>query len=387
VSEESAYLTAPQAAAYLGVSRATLYAYVSRGLVASEPEPGSRSHRYPRTGLDELKASRERRHDPNLRAHGALNGGAPLLDSALTSIVRGRLWYRGRDACELSRTVTFEEVAHLLWAGKTDGAHELFPKSAARRGRRRDGSLADRLVACLVAGRTEASVTLSEPSRPTLRAAARRISRLFDAVGSVGGGTLAERLARGWGAPNADDLNAALILLADHELNASSFTARCVASTDAPIGNVLLAALCSLEGRRHGGVSDRVEELLRDAERDGARRASRRILSRDGRLPGFGGRVYPDGDPRAAELLARLQLPAAHPVAQVIRFAHDELGVRPAVELALAAVIRGAGLRSDAAFALFALGRSAGWVAHALEAASEGTLIRPRARYTGPAPA
>ncbi len=385
------YLSADEAAAYLGVSRRTLYAYVSRGKVVSERHHGSpaRSRRYPRAVLDELKANRERRRDPALKVLGALSSGTPVLDSALTLIADGRLWYRGHDACELSRTATLEEVACLLWAGATERAVELFPRSASPgvAGSRR-GSVADRLVARLVDARAEPGVTISEPSWPALRAGARAVRQLFDAAGATGSGTLAERLARGWRARSAADINAALILCADHELNTSSFTARCVASTDAPINNVLLAALCALEGRRHGGVSERVEELLLAAERDGARRAWRRALSTDGWVPGFGHpqRFYPEGDPRALEILARLALPRTNPAVRIMALARRDLGMEPTLEFALAALVRNAALPPGAGFGLFALGRSVGWVAHALEAAAEGRLIRPRARYTGPPP-
>lgn len=377
----SEFLTAEQAAAYLGVSRATLYAYVSRGRIVSEAGHGSsRSRRYPRASLDELKDARERRRDPARSA--SLFLGPPVLDSALTLIADGRLWYRGRDACELSRTATLEEVASLLWTGTTENARDLFPRSPSPR--RRSLALSDRLVATLMEARAEPAVSLSQPGPSTLRAAARMIRQLFDAVGSTGSGTLAERLARGWRAPSADALRAALILCADHELNPSSFTARCVASTDAPIPNVLLAALCALEGRRHGGVSDRVEELLHDAERDGVPSACRRAVSAGGGLPGSGHPVYPDGDPRAKEILAHLDLPEGDPVREIIRFARHDLGVQPSLELALAALARSARLPRGAAFTIFALGRSVGWIAHALEAAAEGRVIRPRARYIGP---
>jgi len=389
--EEAPYLTADEAAAYLGVSRATLYAYVSRGLVVSEPlrGSGSRSRRYPRSALQELRARRERRRDPSLNAHEPLNWGRPVLDSALTLIADGDLWYRGRNARELSRTATLEEVACLLWTGTTDGADELFPRSPSRRMPRTGRPFADRLVACLAERRAESAATLSEQSPAALRAAARTIRQLFGAAGATGSGTLATRLARGWRAPSADDLNAALILCADHELNTSSFTARCVASTDAPMHNVLLGALCALEGRRHGGAaSEQVEEFLHDAERNGAGRACHRALARNGWLPGFGHRhpVYPRGDPRADELLSRIALQSGDPAEQVIAFARHELGVYPGVDFALVALARSADLRGGAAFALFALGRSVGWVAHALEAAAEGQLIRPRARYVGPVP-
>ena len=387
MSVDDAYLTAPEAAEFLGVTRATLYAYVSRGLIASDPteSASARSRRYPRRALESLKARRAERRDP---ASAALHGGAPVLESALSLIDGERLWYRGRDACELARTATFEEVACLLWTGSTDGADTLFPRSSSRRTGSASGSAADRLIACLVRERSGHPLSLAEPSITTLRAAARTISALFDAAGATGRGTLAERLARGWRAPEADDLNAALVLCADHGLATSTFTARCVASTDAPLHNALLAALCALEGRRHGGAAGGdVADLLDDIERLGVERACRRALEQRGTLPGFGGnRVYVGGDPRALELLGRLELPQSDPAAQALEFARG-FGDTPSVELALAALARRSGLPRDGAFALFALGRSVGWVAHALEAAAPGTLIRPRARYTGPAPA
>ncbi|HEY1479380.1 MAG TPA: citrate synthase family protein [Gaiellales bacterium] len=386
---EDEYLSAEQAAAYLGVSRRTLYAYVSRGRIVSEPDyrSGRRAHRYPRAMLVAFHEGRERRRDTALKALGALSAGAPVLESKLTLIADGRLWYRGRDACELSRTSTFEAVASLLWTGTSEhGAY--FPSSPSQEAAAREGSIADRLFARLVEARSEPAVTISNASAATLRASARTARALFDAAGALGSGRLAERLARGWGAADAGLIDAALILCADHELNASSFTARCVAATDAPMHDVLLAALCALEGRRHGGISNRVEALLRDAERDGSRRAFDRALEAEGWPPGFGDfqGFYPDGDPRARELLGRLAPPPASPAAELCALAEAELGVHPTIDFALGAVARAASLPDGSAFGLFALGRSAGWIAHALEAAADGTLIRPRARYTGPPP-
>jgi citrate synthase len=228
--------------------------------------------------------------------------------------------------------------------------------------------------------------SLAEPTDATLRAAGATISALFDAAGAVGDGTLAERLARGW-CLDADDVRAALILCADHELNTTAFTARCVASTDAPIHNALLAALCALEGRRHGGAADRdVCDLLEEIERVGVAEACTSVVERRGLLFGVGVHPrYPNGDPRARELLRRLDLPPTATAAQAIAFG-ERIGGSPTIELALAALTRPADLPDDAPFALFALGRSLGWVAHALEAATQDTLIRPRARYTGPPP-
>jgi citrate synthase len=374
--------SAEEAAHYLGVSKRTLYAYVSRGLLVSGPAAG-RERRYPLWSLDELKARRAERREP---AAAALRWGTPVLESALTLIDRGRLFYRGRDAVELSRNATFEEVAGLLWTGETEDAADLFPSTSHGR---LAGDVVDRLVACLVEERARHPLSLDETTPATLRAAGAIVAALFEAAGGRGRGTLAERLARGWrAAGGADGLRAALILCADHELNASAFTARVVAATDAPLPNALLAALCALEGRRHGGANREVGDFLDEIERVGARRACERALANRGWAPGFWGGhpLYPHGDPRAVELLRRLDLPARDPAAKAIAFM-SELGSEPTVELALAALARRTHLPRDGAFALFALGRSAGWIAHALEAAAGGTLIRPRARYVGPAPA
>jgi citrate synthase len=372
-------LNAAEAADYLGVSKRTLYAYVSRGLVVSERAAG-RARRYPRWSLEELKARRAERRDPGA---GALRWGTPVLESALTLIDRGRLFYRGLDAVELSRNATFEEVASLLWTGETEGAAQLFPGTSQGRGR---GDLAERLVDRLVQERTRRPVTLADATRATLRTAGATVAALFEAAGASGRGTLAERLARGWRASRAaDDLRAALILCADHELNASAFTARVVAATDAPLANALLGALMALEGRRHGGASRELSDFLEEVDRVGAKRACERALAHRGRTPGFWGHpLYPHGDPRATELLGRLDLSARDPAARAIAFMSER--AEPTIELALAALARRIRLPADGAFALFALGRSAGWVGHALEAAATGRLIRPRAKYVGPAP-
>ena len=386
MSPGPATLSAPEAAALLGVSRATLYAYVSRGLVASAPGPGpSRARRYPRAELDAFLRRRERARDRELAAHDSLHWGLPVLDSALTLIEDGHCHLRGRDIVVLSREESFERVAGLLWSGSLEGAVAA-PAAPARPG----APSADALARHLVRASGTPLVTLGSPDSVVLRGAARVVAGLFAAVGGGGRGPLADRLARGWGTPHAAALDAALVLCADHELNVSSFTARCVASADAGLEQVVLAALCALRGRRHGGLTERVEDLVRDAGRDGPRRAAERALGDDGALPGFGHPLYPRGDPRAAELLRicdGLPAAAADPVTGLVALARDQLGQEPTLDLGLAALSRRLDLPDGAAFCLFALGRSAGWIAHALEARADSRLIRPRSRYTGPRPA
>ncbi len=299
-------LTAGEAAALLGVSRETLYAYVSRGLVTSEPGPGpSRARRYPRAPLEALRDRRERARDRDMAAHGALSWGLPVLDSALTLIRDGRCYYRGHDAVALAASESPERVAALLWAGDPDLAGEIF--AGVGEGSRRPAAAppsAAALARHLVDASETSLITLAAPDAVVWRGGARVVAGLFAAAGAVGGGPLAQRLARGWGTDAAPALAAALVLCADHELNVSAFTARCVASADASLEGVVLAALCALRGRRHGGLTERVEALVEDAARDGAARAADRALGGEGDLPGFGHPLYPRGDPRAAALLA-----------------------------------------------------------------------------------
>lgn len=380
-------LTARQAADLLGVSRETLYAYVSRGLVASEPGPGpSRARRYPRAALEALRDRRARARDRDMAAHGALAWGLPVLDSELTLIEDGRLYYRGRDAIDLARSESVERVAALLWSGDPDDAAAIF---AGAGGEPAAGGApsADALARHLLDASERSLLTLGAPDPVVWRGAARVVEGLFTAAGAAGSGPLADRFARGWGTGEAGAVGAALILSADHELNVSAFTARCVASADASLEGVVLAALCALRGRRHGGLTARVEALAADAERAGAAAAADRALGEGGDLPGFGHPLYPEGDPRAAELLDLAAAARPDPaVAELAALAADQLGARPTLDFGLVALARALGLPAGSAMCLFALGRSIGWIAHALETRGDGRLIRPRARYTGPAP-
>jgi citrate synthase len=216
---------------------------------------------------------------------------------------------------------------------------------------------------------------------------------LVPASARAGAGRIAELVAREARVPKSRAVPAidlALVLLADHELNASSFAARVAASTDAPLLACLLAALCTLSGPRHGGACDRVEALLDEAatlKRPGD--VVERRLRRGEAVPGFGHPLYPGGDPRALPLLERARalgrLSAGRDRRLSECFAIAELmqrqGLPPTVDFGLVALTRALGMRTGAAALLFALGRSAGWVAHVLEQRRSTAVLRPRARY------
>ena len=203
-----------------------------------------------------------------------------------------------------------------------------------------------------------------------------------------------DQLAAAWKvAPDrAHILRAALVLMADHEFNASAFAARVVASTGANLYGATLAGLAALNGPRHGGLTRRVSALLEelrdtsDLDGDLARLLRARIY-----IPGFGHQLYPDGDIRAATLFDLLceAVPDSPELAFTMHLAKTVerlIGRKPNIDFSTVTVERVLGLPRDSALALFLLGRTVGWIAHALEQAVHGALIRPRARYTGPRP-
>jgi citrate synthase len=205
---------------------------------------------------------------------------------------------------------------------------------------------------------------------------------------------VAETLQRAW-VPKRPEaaraINAALVLCADHELNVSAFTARCVASAGATPYDAVIAGLAALRGTRHGGHTARVEALLDEvASPPRARRVLGERLKRGEATPGFGHRLYPAGDPRGRRLMALAaglgkQSRAVKLAQATAAEARRLIGEEPTVDFGLVALARALGLPTGAALALFAIGRTAGWIGHALEQYEAGGLIRPRAKYVGEA--
>jgi citrate synthase len=182
-----------------------------------------------------------------------------------------------------------------------------------------------------------------------------------------------------------DLIRRVLVLLADHELNASTFAARVAASTGASPAAATLAGLAALTGPRHGGMAAEVEAFADDARREGPREAVVALRVHWTAPPGFGHPLYPQGDPRARALLQAFE--PAPDLRALSRAVEAATGERDNIDFALVALSRNLGLPLDAPFILFAVARCAGWLAHAQEQVAEGGLIRPRARYQGPAPA
>jgi len=395
------YFTAKQAAEHLGVSLQTLYAYVSRGLLHAEPGKTHRDRRYRASDVERLATQRTRGRKPKEVAKAALDWGMPVLESSITLIEDGRCYYRGRDALQMAQTASVEATAAWLWqcdeaSAFGDDASASINRLAADwpvmlLERYRDRRAEDALLPAFTVASDDASTAIwqRDPVRVAQGSAALLRTMTACLLGTLPSHTpIHEQCAAAWGvkdAEGADLIRMALVLCADHELNASSFTARCVASTGASLRAAIVAGLSALTGGRHGGTTARNEAMWDEVgEIDTAARMRER-LARGEKLPGFGHHLYPAGDVRASAMLARV-LPA-HPAWQtMIDSAEALIGQRPSLDFALVAVRRHLGLPVGAAFGLFALGRTIGWIAHAREQRESTQLIRPRAAYVGARP-
>jgi citrate synthase len=409
------WLSAAEASRRLGVTPATLYAYVSRGLVTSYRTSGERTSRYSAREVGRLAA--------RSRGAGTARGLEVVVDTELTLLdPAGHLYYRGHDATELCRHSSFETVAELLWTGRLGDVESWSVPEANLAVAREIARLlpvaatpVDRLrtVICALAP----ADPLRHDRRPEAVASTARIllATMVDclepagapdgvvgvSVAGVSGGAPTRGLAAAlWPAltsepPNPERLaalNGALVLLADHELAASTLAARVAASTWADPYLVVAAGLAVLGGPLHGGASERVRDLLAAVGEIGAAGALGQALQQGQTLPGFGHKVYTSADPRSSALIGlvsagwpdRVDIGAARALIDLVA---SRDGPAPNVDLALGLFTTCAGMVRGAGETIFAVARSAGLVAHAIEEYEHRLRFRPRAAYVGPLPA
>jgi citrate synthase len=377
------YLSAREAAARLGVSRRTLYVYVSRHLVSSVGEPHNKQ--YSEADIEQLLGRKKAARRATVAARGALDWGLPVLDSSITCIKDDRIFYRGVDVVDLARAASIEDTARLLWGcGPYDPFAEDEPAPASRARVDRNSPPMRRCAEMLASAAECASGTDVEGER---REAARLTRRFYAAIAGAAPSVqpLHRLLAHGFGrARHADLFRRAAILCADHELSASAFTVRCAASTGAPLAGALLAGLGAFHGPAQGGAPEEVEKLVDECNATGIARTIARRLADEESFPGFGHLLHPLGDCRSRALLDALrQSPETEALQVGLR---RELGLEPNIAFALVALRRSLDLPRSTAIAIYASGRVLGWCAHAIEQHASGGLIRPRARYVGPPP-
>jgi citrate synthase len=390
--EAPLYLSAREAAGELGIAPASLYAYVSRGLIRSEPGAGPRARRY---RAEDVRALRERRSPGAPRSADAAQ---PVLDTTISTITAAGPLYRGVPAVALAETGTLEQAATLLWDARAADPFEASNLPVL------DACCRAVLVASIGAKplpRAVAVLSMASEAdeRAFNRSAAGRAlvgARAMRLIAAAILGTepsalpLHRQVAAAWapGDRAAEDLlRRALVLLAEHELNASAWTVRCAASTGLNLYDALIAGLVALKGPKHGGAGPLAALMVADLADGDVRTKIRDRVALGERVPGFGHSVYQEGDPRADALLAALVAADADPrlAVEAPKLLTEATGLFPNIDYALAVLMRHLGLAVGHETALFAIARSAGWVAHAIEQLETDTLIRPRARYVGPA--
>jgi citrate synthase len=426
-SERAGMMTANEAADQLGVKLGTLYAYVSRGWLKSYRRKVGRQALYRRADIEALRGvvSTERgRRGRSLPAASSwvtvaqpksIDDGAPgviVAESAVSSINEGKLAYRGYPIEEIVAHASFEEVCLLLWSGERPVAEEIAALRAEIHGAQMPPSVAEALAAVgddappllrLAAVMPSlAAWDRRQPPRTRIDRAKLIISQLPLALaqppapGAPGGPGMAGRLL-GWvpGSTCAEweveALDRVLIACAEHELNASTFAARVIASTGADLFASVLSALCSLSGPIHGGACDRIESMFAEIESGARVDECLAGFTRDRRLPpGFGHAIYPEGDPRAALLRQVAQSIAKRRGRRLFEAAlkveaavSKRERLRPNLDFYLTVCVRMLGFQRAMPAAIFAIGRASGWIAHALEQYADNRLIRPRMRYRG----
>lgn len=389
------YLTAREAAGELGVSPATLYAYVSRGLIRSEPMGDSRAKRY---RADDVRGLKNRRAPPGTKGTEA---ELPVLDSSICTITDEGPIYRGVHAVALAQSGTLEQTATLLWdANGADpfAADDLPVVSEAMRmvlAAAKHEAPIPRAISVLALA-SDADPRAFNRSREGRAQIGARIMRLVTAAilnTEPSAAPIHKQVAEAWtpGNKTAEDLfRRVLVLLADHELNASTYTLRCAASTGLNLYDATIAGLVALKGPKHGGAGPLAAHMVAAlAEGDIAENIRQRVALGE-RIPGFGHWIYKRvGDPRADDILAALVRAGADNrlAVEAPALIAEATGLYPNVDFALAVMMRMLGLSIGHEMALFAISRTAGWIAHGIEQLRSETMIRPRARYVGPAPA
>lgn len=403
-------LTTREAAELLGVKPETVYAYVSRGQLSSARAAGGRGSTF---DADEVRALARRsgRRDPTPA------GGDLAFRTGITLIEGDRCFFRGVDATELARRYGYEEVTEWLWTGELrPGARFTAPAGTLAAARRTVGALpahsgsTDRLRVAVTAAAATDPLRFDLSPEAVLSSARGLIPTLVGALPVLGGGpegeggslteegSLARELWSRLTAEPADTpslavLDAALTLLIDHDLAASTLAARVAASARAHPYAVVSAGLGVLEGPLHGAASGLAHRMLREAvDRGSAVPVVADHLRTGRRVPGLGHRLYQAEDPRATTLFALLEgvpqaagaLAAAR---EVVETTARHAPLHANIDLALAVLSVSRGMPADAGETVFAVSRTAGWIAHALEEYEERPLrIRPSGQYAGPRP-
>jgi len=370
----------------LGVKTQTLYAYVSRGRITARPDPmDPRRSLYAAADVARLKGAGGGEGSAIvLPFEPPAAKGEALVQSSVSLVADGRIYYRGRDVAQWAQTATLEETARLLW---DTGATNPFAGLGVRVDAAGGASHRARLFAALSRRAEEDQSSTGRLADGLKAEAASAMNEVVDAVAGPGPRLFFhQRLARGWKMLERDSvhLRRALVLAADHDLNPAVLATRTAAFGGASPAGAALAGLAALAGSPEARTLTRTIAWVVEARRDPAGAAGRRMEA-EGSIPGFGSEAFPHGDPRAGALLALADLP--DDLMAVVREGEAASGQRAGFAAALAVMARRLDLPRDGASDVLLIGRLVGLMAHGIDQAIDGSPIRTRLRYVGPRPA
>lgn len=401
------YLTGSQAAEFLGVKAATLYAYASRGLIESVPSDNARERCYRLTELIKLRQSS--RGFKNAKDTEAAVWTGPVIKSAITEIRNEGHRYRGESVVDLALADRpFEQVAELLWGNEqtpTASWKKIKPLAIPKQVKMlasSDADYLDLLKLLLVSEemvdpvpRKLAAADIFDIARSlivtmsiTPGLARRRDKYIADSPFPIAQ-TLLFALSGNKSRDRARVVNRALVLCADHELNASALAARVAASCDATLYSCLLSALGTFSGTLHGSASRRAEDIIHGSLKFKTTVAwMKDYLRQFEEIPGFGTELYSQGDPRAKVLIdTAVQIGGKNKhlqrLLEIVECVREQMGLEPNLDVGLAAISYALLLPPGSGSTIFAISRTSGWIAHAIEQRMYGGVIRPRARYIG----
>jgi citrate synthase len=398
------FLSGTQAADFLGVKVATLYAYASRGLIESVASDKGRERCYRLSDLIKLRQSS--RGYKSVKDTDAPVWTGPIIKSSITEITNTGHRYRGEDAIKLAREdMPFEMVAELIWEteGADDSWSQIKPLVLAQPFKSLippDVDQLDLLKFLLASLEMTQSVHRKLVGSDAFDAVRQLMVTMSVALGITEGRekyisdgqfpiaqTLLFALSGQASIERSRVVNRALVLCADHELNASAFAARVAASCDSSLYSCLLSALGTFTGSFHGSASRRSEEIVNSSlSYKTARAWMKDYLRRSDTIPGFGSELY--GDPRSRLLIeTALSLSSKNThlkrLLEIVECVREQLGKEPNLDVGLAAIAYSLSLPAGSGSAIFAVSRTSGWIAHAIEQRLYGGMIRPRARYIG----
>ena len=401
-------LNGAQAAKFLGVKPATLYAYVSRGLINSIPGQRPRERAYRIEDLKKLRQST--RGFKTVKDSDEPTWTGPVIKSAITEIREDGHFYRGQNVIELVRKNTsFKQVTEILWETSSSDKNwtdvnplelpDLFKLSVSK-GQVQDNLELLKLLLVLLESKDPVRRHLL--AKDIFDTARKLILTMPVAIGLKDGHSnidtdgeypIARSLLTALTGSNSTEktklINSALVLCADHELNASALSARIAASCDASLYSCLLSALSTFSGTLHGSASRRAEDIVTSSLKfESVTTWLKDYLMKFESIPGFGTQLYEHGDPRA-KLLIEMALSTSSRnknlkrLVEIVECVQEHLGLEPNLDVGLAAMSYALSLKPGSGTTIFAVSRAAGWIAHAKEQRRYGGKIRPRARYIG----